>query len=139
MKSSLSEDEYDSLASFRYAMRKFLRFSRDFLSAQAELTPEQYEALLAIKTCSTKSGLTVGELGERLQVKQHTAVSLVDKLVARQLATRTTGNVDRRHVHLKLTRKGTTLLGVLASAHRYELRHQSAEMIDALTRLRGKS
>ena len=137
MKSDLSDKDYNALAGFRYAMRKFLRFSREFLAARAKLTPEQYEALLAIRTFSRSDGLTIGELSERLQVKHHSAVSLVNKLVARKLATRQTGQRDRRQVYVKLTSAGAKLLTSLASEHRRQLRHRSAEMIKALTCLRS--
>ncbi|MEY2541324.1 MAG: hypothetical protein QOI22_926 [Verrucomicrobiota bacterium] len=137
MRSHLSDEDYNALAGFRYAMRKFLRFSREFLAARAELTPEQYEALLALRTSSRSDGLTVGELSERLQVKHHSAVNLVNKLVARKLATRKTGQRDRRQVHVKLTSAGAKLLTSLAGEHRRQLRHRSLEMIKALTYLRG--
>lgn len=137
MRSHLSDEEYNALASFHYAMRKFLRFSREFLAARAELTPEQYEALLALRVFSRSDGLTVGELSERLQVKHHSAGSLAEKLVAHKLATRKTGDYDRRQVHLKLTSAGSKLLTSLAGVHRQELRQRSIEMIEALTRLRG--
>ena len=63
----LLPEDYEALASFRYAMRKFLNFSKRALAAEADLTPEQYEALLALKAYSGPSGLTVTELSERLQ------------------------------------------------------------------------
>src|SRR2546421_1742 len=88
MKKSLQAKDYDALGAFRYAMRKFLRFSKKVLAARANLTPEQYEALLAIKSSSGADAVTVGEISERLQVKHHTAVSLLDKLEAQKLATR---------------------------------------------------
>src|ERR1700686_5553126 len=49
MSVKLLSRDYEALASFRYAMRKFLRFSKEELAARAALTPEQYEALLAIR------------------------------------------------------------------------------------------
>src|SRR6476469_1098991 len=76
----LQPDDYEALANFRYSMRKFLSFSRRVLKTEAGLTPEQYEALLALKACSLKNGLTIGQLSERLQVKHHTAVSLVNRM-----------------------------------------------------------
>ena len=127
-------DDYEALGDFRYAMRKFLRFSKDVL-ADAKLTPEQYEALLAIKVRTPANGLTVGDLSERLQVKHHTAVSLIDKLAARKLVARTRSNDDRRHVHLKLTERGDSILKNLAAIHRSEMRRRSSEMIAALRRL----
>src|SRR5947209_17244653 len=110
MTARLRDFDYQSLATFRYQLRKFLRFSKDLLAVEAKLTPEQYEALLALKAFSHKQGLLLGELSERLQVKHHTAVSLTDKLVSRQLVTRTRGVTDRRHVYVKLTAAGSALV-----------------------------
>src|SRR5690348_12797896 len=118
--SSLTERDYYSMASLRYALRKFLRFSKQFLNLQARLTPEQYEALLALKAYSADEGLTVGELSERVQVKHHTAVSLTDKLAARKLVTKRRGRPDRRRVYVKLTSAGAKLVKSLAANHRRE-------------------
>jgi DNA-binding MarR family transcriptional regulator len=130
----LQPEDYDALAAFRYAMRKFLRFSKEALS-NAKLTPEQYEALLAIKTRGGSNGIIVSELSERLQVKHHTAVSLIDKLVSRNLVSRARATEDRRHVNVKLTRFGTSTIAKLAAIHRCEMRNRSPEMIKALRRL----
>jgi DNA-binding MarR family transcriptional regulator len=131
---NLRTEDYDALGAFRYAMRKFLRFSKDALAA-AKVTTEQYEALLAVKTRSNSKGITVGELSERLQVKHHTAVSLLDKLVARRLVVRRRASEDRRQVHIKLTLRGDSVLARMAALHRREIRHRSSEMITALRRL----
>jgi len=135
MKTQLQDEDYYALASFRYAMRKFLRFSKIALAAKGGLTPEQYEALLAMRAFGDSRGLNIGELSERLQVKHHTAVSLADKLVARKLTKRKPGTSDRRQVYLNLTAAGESLLERVAVLHRQELRVRSAEMIDALLRL----
>lgn len=131
----LSYHDYQALAEFRYAMRKFLRFSKDELAQHARLTPEQYEAMLALRAFAEDRGLTVGQLSERLQVKHHTAVTLVNKLVERAVASRTHGTADRREVYVKLTPKGIELLEKTAAVHRKELRKRSAELIAALQRL----
>ena len=130
----LQHDDYDALACFRYALRKFLRFSKTTLEAH-ELTPEQYEALLALKAFGSSTGLTIGELSERVQVKHHTAVSLVAKLVARKLVSRKSRARDRRHVHLTLTAAGNSVLARMAAIHRQEIRMRSIEIIAALVRL----
>ena len=135
MKTQLKHEDYDALACFRYAMRKFLRFSKTALATEANLTPEQYEALLALKAFGDTSGLNIGELGERLQVKHHTAVSLVAKLVARKLIARKAQASDRRHIILKLTAAGDAMLARVAILHRREMRTRSGEMIEALVRL----
>ena len=68
------------------------------------MTTEQYDALLAIKGSSGANGVTVGEISEQLQVKHHTAVSLLDRLEARKLATRKRATADKRNVNVQLTR-----------------------------------
>ena len=133
-KTNLQPEDYDSLAAFRYAMRKFLRFSKDAL-AEANMTPEQYEALLAIKTRGDSTGIIIGELSERLQVKHHTVVSLVDKLVSQKWVARASATEDRRKVHVTLTPLGSSTLARFAAIHRREMRKRSPEMIAALRRL----
>jgi DNA-binding MarR family transcriptional regulator len=130
----LKAEDYDALAAFRYAMRKFLRFSKEVL-ADAKLTPEQYEALLAIKTRARPNGLNVRDLSDRLQVKHHTAVSLLNKLAARRFVAKKQAWQDRREVQIKLTPLGKSILTRMAAIHRRELRSRSTEMIDALRRL----
>ena len=136
MTPQLHSDDYEALASFRYAIRKFLSFSRRALAEEAQLTPEQYEALLALKAFSGETGLSISDLSERLQVKPHTAVSLVDKLEELQFVRRTQGTADRRQVFVSLTPAGSRVLAKVAVLHRREMRIRSPEMIDALLRLR---
>jgi DNA-binding MarR family transcriptional regulator len=133
---TLQAKDYAALGAFRYAMRKFLRVIKDVLAARAKLTPEQYEALLAIKSSSGVDGMTVGEISERLQVKHHTAVSLLDRLEARKLATRTRAAADKRNVKVQLTKAGASLLARLAAIHHRELQLRTPEIINALRRIR---
>lgn len=132
----LTNDDYRALAEFRYLLRKFLRFSKDLLRAKAGANPEQYEALLAIKALESPEGLTISQLSERLQIKHHSAVNIVDRLVERSLVTRKTAETDRRLRHIQLTVKGEKFIEELASVHRKEMRNRSGEMIKALEELR---
>ena len=136
MTPQLQSDDYHALASFRYALRKFLGFSKRALAAEADLTPDQYEALLALKAFSGDRGLTISDLSERLQVKHHTAVGLVDKLEELCFVRREQGVTDRRHVFVRLTAAGSRVLAKVAVLHRREMRIRSPEMIEALLRLR---
>ena len=131
----LTADDYEALANFRYLLRKFLRFSKDFLKANGDLSPEQYEALLAIRAFTSIGGLTISHLSERLQVKHHSAVNIVDRLAERRLITREAVKADRRRRHVQLTAKGEELIDELAVVHRKEIRGRSAEMIKVLERL----
>jgi DNA-binding MarR family transcriptional regulator len=132
----LFPEDYEALANFRYAMRKFLNFSRRALSAEAGLTPEQYEALLALKAFAAPNGMNIRQLSERLQVKHHTAVSLVDKLERARFVRREPGLEDRRTVLVSLTAAGSRVLAKVALLHRREMRVRSPEMIEALIKLR---
>jgi DNA-binding MarR family transcriptional regulator len=134
--SELRPDAYEVLAELRYLGRKFLRFSKDWLREKAGLNPEQYEALLAIKAFPARN-LTISQLSERLQVKHHSAVNIVDRLVTRKLIRRQTGDRDRRERHLELTEKGEQLIEDLAKVHYIELSKRSDEMIKQMQRLKG--
>ena len=132
---SLGLDQFQALAELRYLGRKFLRFSKDLLQEKAGLNPEQYEALLAIKAFPGEH-LTISQLSERLQVKHHSAVNIVDRLVERKLIRRRAGEKDRRERHLELTDKGEKLIDELATVHYAELAKRSEEMIKGLQRLK---
>ena len=128
----LTPDDYHWMATFRHLVRKFLRFSRELVKTKANLNSEQYEALLAIKAFTSSDGLTIADLSERLQVKHHSTVNIVDRLVDRKLIRRRPGDRDRREKHVELTPAGSNLLDKLAAAHRAELRRRSPEIIAAL-------
>lgn len=133
----LHTEDLQALAELRYLGRKFLRFSKDLLRAEAGLNPEQYEALLAIKAFATQKGVFISQLSERLQIKHHSAVNIVDRLVERDLVTRVPGETDRRRRHVRLTPKGDRLVDELANVHYKELYKRSGEMIKAMQRLRN--
>jgi DNA-binding MarR family transcriptional regulator len=136
MKRALRQRDYQAMAAFRYGLRKFLRFSKDFV-AKLGLTPEQYEALLALKAFSPKQGLVIRELSECLQVKHHTAVSLIDRLSRRKFVTRQRDATDRRKVHVRLTPAGTALIARLAIVHRNALGQLIPELLAALKRIKS--
>jgi DNA-binding MarR family transcriptional regulator len=66
-------------------------------------------------------GLSIGELAERLQVRHHSAVGLVDRLTSQGLVRREGGRDDRRRVYVRLTPRGTAKLLRVATANRGEL------------------
>jgi DNA-binding MarR family transcriptional regulator len=117
---SLTKADYEKLAAFRYALRQFLRFSEEAAHA-AGVTPQQHQALLAIKGFPGRDWVTMSELAERLQVQHHSAVGLVDRLVEEKLLTRKPSPADRREVHLHLTARGERLLACLVTTHRAQL------------------
>lgn len=135
-KKKISKAQYEVLASFRFALRKFLRFSEDAAHASG-LTPQQHQALLAIKGYPGRDRVTIGELADRLQVAHHSAVGLVDRLTKEKLVARETSDSDRRQVFVTLTARGEEVLEALAWAHREQLRRISPE-ISSLLKLLGE-
>lgn len=118
---TLSKSDFEALAAWRYELRRFLRFSEEAAAAEG-LSPQQHQALLAIKGFPGRESMTIGELADQLQVRHHTAVGAVDRLVAEKLVTRKEARDDRRKVLVTLTKRGERLLSKLSSAHRDELR-----------------
>ena len=118
--SAISKTEFESIAAFRYAMRKFLRFSEQ-AARQEHITPQQHQLLLHIKGFPSRDYATVSELAERLQMRQHSMVGLIDRTEAQGLVRREPGTVDRRQVFVHLTAAGDQLLRRLAVEHRREL------------------
>ncbi len=132
----VSQTEYQALAEFRYSLRQFLRFSEE--AAQNEgLTPQQHQALLAIKGFPEERNITIGELAERLQIRHHSAVGLVDRLVLKNFVTRKHEGADRRQVYLTLTEQGCRMLEKLSAAHKEQLRRVGPRIESLLKRLRG--
>ena len=60
--------------------------------------------------------VTVGELAERLQLRHHSTVGLVDRLVAEKLVIREPSAEDRREVLIQLTHRGEKILEKLAAS-----------------------
>jgi DNA-binding MarR family transcriptional regulator len=130
----LSKSQYEMLAAFRYALRQFLHFSEEAAHA-AGITPQQHQVLLAIKGFPGRDCVTVGELAERLQLRHHSAVGLVDRLVTERLVARTPSARDRRQVYVQLTSRGENVLGMLSSAHSEQLKRIGPELILRLQQL----
>jgi DNA-binding MarR family transcriptional regulator len=131
----MSGEDYQTLAAFRYALRKFLRFSEE-AARRAGITPQQYVAMIAVRGFPERDRLTVSELAERLQLRHHSAVGLIDRMVAQGLMVRQPGGDDRRQVFVTLTPRGAELLEPLAAAHRDQLQRIGGDLRQVLERLR---
>jgi DNA-binding MarR family transcriptional regulator len=126
--------DYRTLAEFRYQIRRFLHFSEEAARAHG-LNGQQHQLLLALKGLPEGMAPTVGNLAERLQVRHHSAVGLVDRLAERGYVTRRSNPGDRRQVFVRLTRKGEAVLSRLTQAHREELGTAGLRLLATLRRL----
>ncbi len=130
----LDHTEYEMLAAFRYALRQFLRFSEHAARA-AGITPQQHQALLAIKGFPRGERVTIGDLAERLQHRHHSTVELVNRMAQQGLVMREESTEDRRQVYVALTEQGEAMLADLAAVHREELRRIGPELQQLLGQL----
>lgn len=133
----LDRDDYRALSEFRYLIRRFLEFSQN-AARRAGLTPRQHQALLAIKGFPRDDRPTVGDLAERLRLRHHSAVELVDRLVAAGLIERLHDARDRRRVLLVLTEVAETRLADLSASHLEEL-HSMRKALMQLLEHAGRS
>jgi DNA-binding MarR family transcriptional regulator len=118
---NLRDSEYRQLADFRYAIRTFLEFSEQ-AARTAGITPQQHQALLAIRGMAGEEGANLGFIAERLRVRHHSAVELVNRLVTAKLVVRNEDAEDRRRVFVTLTARAEKILQSLSSTHIEELR-----------------
>ncbi len=117
----ISKAEFESIAAFRHAIRRFLRFSEQAARREG-ITPQQHQLLLAIKGFPNREYASVTELADRLQMRQHSMVGLIDRTEAQNLVRREHGTLDRRQVFIYLTPDGEEKLQKLSMQHRHELR-----------------
>lgn len=116
----LAKADFELLAEFRFALRRFLRFSEE-AAAEQGLTPQQYQALLAIEGFPKQRAVSVRDLAEQLLIVHQSAVGLVNRLETLGLVKRSSCPDDRRCVRISLTEKGLVALDRLYRIHRAEL------------------
>ncbi|WP_370516064.1 MarR family winged helix-turn-helix transcriptional regulator [Novosphingobium sp. Gsoil 351] len=115
MPASLTDEHYQALANFRYALRTFLAFSGSQV-ARFGLTPQQHQALLAVRAATQEAD--IGYVAERLIIKPHSASGLVARLEATGFVTSQSSQKDRRQRLIVLTRKGRDVLERLSVINR---------------------
>ncbi len=134
----LKKKDYELLADFRYRLRQFMRFSED-AAKSIGLTPQQHQALLAVIGYPDRDRITIGELAERLKIRHHSAVGLVDRMAAQGLLVREESEEDRREVYIRLTPAGLEMIERLSQMHRWELAQISRGLRDLLEQIENAS
>jgi len=126
--------DYATLAEWRYQLRLLLG-RRESAARAAGIEPQQYLLLLQVKGLQARGMVTVGMLAERLQIRHHSAVELVDRLVERGLVARRRDDGDRRQVVVTLKAAGEAVLRRLALYSLAELRTEAPALLATLRRL----
>jgi DNA-binding MarR family transcriptional regulator len=133
-RTNLTSQDYAALAELRYQIRRFVWFSEE-VSRNTGLKPQQHQLMLTLKGLPESIRPCVGEIARRLQIKHHSTVELIDRLVARGYVRRHRGEADKREVLLTLAREGENVLRKLSLQHLAELRVQGPALVTALERV----
>jgi DNA-binding MarR family transcriptional regulator len=123
----LTKQDFEALARFRFGIRRYLRFSEETVRRHG-VTPQQYQLMLALKGFPGRDWAVVRELADRLQLRHHSVVELVNRAQGQGLVDRTGDPDDARAVRVVLTDQGEQLLGRLSALHRDELRRMDAAL-----------
>jgi DNA-binding MarR family transcriptional regulator len=121
----LTLSDYQALAEFRFQIRRFLHFSEEAVK-KAGLERGQYQLMLAIKGIPAGLRPRIRDLADRMKIRHHSAVELVNRLETGGFVHRTRAQDDRREVLLALTPK---------LHHHEELRSAGPELVAALRRI----
>ncbi len=131
MAKKISSAEFQALAELRYRIRLFLS-EGDAAARLAGLEPQQYLMLLAIRGLAPETAPKIQIFADRLALKHHSAVELVDRLEQRGYVKRTRSREDRREVLVSLLPRGEKLLERVVQQRIGELRASGRELVRAI-------
>jgi DNA-binding MarR family transcriptional regulator len=134
MSKKIGVAEFRTLAELRYRIRLFLK-EGDAAARSAGLEPQQYLMLLAIRGLPPEMPGKIQTLADRLALKHHSAVELVDRLERRGYVRRSRGKEDRRQVLVSLLPKGQKVLDRVVQQRISELRASGRELVRAIEAL----
>jgi DNA-binding MarR family transcriptional regulator len=129
------ERELRLAALFRTELRRFLRRTKT-VTAEAGLTPERYDLLLAIRALAgAGQDVRLTDLCEALQLRQTAVSELVKRAEAAGLVEKAPAAGDRRAVSLQLTVAGESRLRQAFEALRADRLALRAAFAEAEARL----
>lgn len=129
----MSDPEFRALAEFRYQLRRFFAFSEG-QARGVGLNPQQHQLLLAVRAFAPHAP-TIAELADRLLLRHHSIVELVDRLERKRLVRRWRSREDRRRMQVIISAAGDRVLDRLSRAHREELARTGPQLTRALKRV----
>jgi DNA-binding MarR family transcriptional regulator len=134
MGNEIKTEQYRALAELRHQIRQFLS-EGDRAARAAGLEPQQYLVLLMIRGLPEGQAATIRTLADRLTLKHHSAVELVDRLEGNGYVRRARARDDRRNVIVSLLPRGERMLEEVARQRIDELRSNGHELVRAIDRL----
>ncbi len=134
MPGEITTAEYRALAELRHRIRKFVG-EGDAVARAAGLEPQQYLLLLALRGLPEGLEATIRTVADRLALKHHSAVELIDRLEIHGYVRRSRSRDDRRRVLVALLPRGEKLLEQVARDRIGELRASGAALVNAISAL----
>jgi len=134
MLAGITREEFRALSELRYRIRHFL-CEGDAAARAAGLEPQQYLLLLMVRGLPDDQEATIRTLAERLALKHHSVVELIDRLEAHGYVRRTRGHDDRRRVLVSLLPRGQRMLEEVACQRIDELRSSGRQLVRAIEQL----
>ncbi len=123
---------YRQLAELRFRIRQYLQFSEQVARSHG-IEPQQHQLMLTIKGLPVQATPTVSALANRLCLRHHSTVELINRLVERGAAVRKPSLQDRRQVLVELTPLGEELLEKLNAQHAKELQTCAPELLEQMS------
>jgi|SRR5271156_2249097 DNA-binding MarR family transcriptional regulator len=134
MRPHITTTEYRALAELRHRIRRFLQ-EGDEAARRSGLEPQQYLLLLAVRGLPDGQEATIRNLADRLTLRHHSTVELIDRMEAHGYVKRTRGREDRRQVLVSLQPRGEKLLESVVGKRIIELRSNGRELVAAIAAL----
>jgi DNA-binding MarR family transcriptional regulator len=134
MAARITDGEYHALSELRYVIRRFLQ-EGDETAREAGLEPQQYLLLLAIRGLQTGQEISIRTLADRLALRHHSTVELIDRMETRGFVRRTRGREDRRQVLVSLQPRGEKLLEKVVGQRLVELRSHGRALVESIGKL----
>jgi DNA-binding MarR family transcriptional regulator len=134
MAKEITSVEYQALAELRHRIRRFVR-EGDAVARAAGLEPQQYLLLLAVRGLPDGLEATIRTLADRLALKHHSTVELIDRLEMHGYVRRSRSRDDRRRVLVTLLPRGEKLLEQVARDRIGELRASGTALVKAISAL----
>jgi DNA-binding MarR family transcriptional regulator len=134
MAEKITATEYRALGELRYLIRRFVQ-EGDITAKQAGLEPQQYLLLLALRGLPEGQAATISTLAERLSLRHHSTVELVDRLESHGFVKRMRDQEDRRQVLVGLQPRGAKLLEKVVKQRIIELRSNGRALVAAISSL----
>ena len=134
MGARIGDGEYHALSELRYLIRRFLQ-EGDATARQVGLEPQQYLLLLAIRGLEPRQEASIRALADRLALRHHSTVELIDRMEAHGFVKRTRGREDRRQALVSLQPRGEKLLEKVVAQRIVELRSHGRALVKSIGKL----